>query len=398
MAMGSIIWRCRKCGNKTRGKCVCHGAKYYISYRAHRKQKWEPVGKSKREAEGVLAEKMASLKNGTYREESKLSFKEYAQRWLKDYVSTRVKPRTMESYDQLLEKHLLPVFGEKKLSAINTADIQSFAAECLRGNKKLSPRTTNYLITVIKMIFRHACQRRVIRDNPSELISKVREERKEMDHLSSEHAKLLLEHSEEPYRTLFLTAVFTGMRRGEILALQWGDIDRRSNLIHVRRSLYWHHKKGDLVGQIKWAFTSPKTQGSTRAIVLSPKLKEALEIHQKHSPVSPHDLVFCTRKGTPLDPDNMVKKQFHPALTRAKLRRVRFHDLRHTYVALLIALGAHAKVIQSQLGHSSIQTTMDQYGHLLPQTHFGLGEKLDEQIWGDSSEKSASNVSSRRAA
>jgi integrase len=114
---------------------------------------------------------------------------------------------------------------------------------------------------------------------------------------------------------------------------------------------------------------------------MSPALKEALEIHRISCPVGPHDLVFCTKSGGPLDPDNMVKREFLPALTAAGLRRVNFHSLRHSYTSMLISQGENVKFIQSQLGHASIQTTLDRYGHLLPVDQVGVGRKLDAQLF-----------------
>ena len=115
---------------------------------------------------------------------------------------------------------------------------------------------------------------------------------------------------------------------------------------------------------------------------MSPRLKESLEIHRINSPINEADLVFVNSAGSPLDPDNTIKREFQPALRMAGLRIVRFHDLRHTYTSLLIAQGENIKFIQSQLGHASIQTTMDRYGHILPNTNKGVGERLDRLVFG----------------
>ena len=126
---------------------------------------------------------------------------------------------------------------------------------------------------------------------------------------------------------------------------------------------------------------------SERSIVMSPVLKEALEIHKINAPVSQYDLIFCNREGNPLDPDNLVKREFHALLVTVGLRRIRFHDLRHTYTSLLIAQNENIKFIQSQLGHASIQTTLDRYGHLLPNTQGEVGQRIDKQIFGTSAVK-----------
>lgn len=93
--------------------------------------------------------------------------------------------------------------------------------------------------------------------------------------------------------------------------------------------------------------------------------------------------MFCKQDGTPLDPDNFVHRDWARVLRRAELRRIRFHDLRHTYASLLIAQGAHPKYIQAQLGHASIQTTLDRYGHLMPDAHAAEARKLDRLVFGD---------------
>jgi integrase len=152
-----------------------------------------------------------------------------------------------------------------------------------------------------------------------------------MDVFTPDEIRRLLGAQDEPLRTLLLTAVLTGMRQGELFGLQWEDIDFARHVIHVRRSL-WHGTLG-----------APKSRRSRRAIDMPPTLEEALQ----------------------------------------QLRRIRFHDLRHTYTSLLIAHGAHPKYVQAQLGHASIQTTLDRYGHLMPQLHQAEAQKLDQLVFPD---------------
>ena len=109
---------------------------------------------------------------------------------------------------------------------------------------------------------------------------------------------------------------------------------------------------------------------------------EALEIHRITAPVGKDDLVFCSKVGNPIDPAHFIQREFEPSLRRVGLRKVRFHDLRHTYATFLIAQNENIKFIQSQLGHASIQTTIDRYGHVLPNTHHGVGQRLD-RLFGD---------------
>ena len=121
--------------------------------------------------------------------------------------------------------------------------------------------------------------------------------------------------------------------------------------------------------------------GEAIFIVMSSVLSKALQIHRINCSVSPYDLVFCNKDGNPMDPDNMVKREFIPTLTRAELRKIRFHDLRHTFASLLLAQNENVKFIQDQLGHASIQTTIDRYSHLMPNCHVGVGNRLDKQLF-----------------
>ena len=186
-----------------------------------------------------------------------------------------------------------------------------------------------------------------------------------MDILLPEEIKLFLEHATPKYKTFFLTAILTGMRRGELLGLQWGDIDWNHNQIYVRRSLW------------KGQFVSPKTKTSMRKIDMSPHLAMELRKHKFSNPVSDQDLIFCNPEGEPLDPDSLVKRQFLPALRRANIRQVRFHSLRHANVALRIEQGQNIKYIQNQLGHASCQITLDRYGHLIKEINSEQAKKLD---------------------
>jgi integrase len=172
------------------------------------------------------------------------------------------------------------------------------------------------------------------------------------------------------------------MRRGEILALQWGDVDWHESQIYVRRALYIEtQRRGN---DTKWRFTSPKSKHSVRAINMSPMLALELKRYKLAHPPGTFDLIFAKADGRPLEPSNMLRDEFFPALRRAGLRRVPFHSLRHSFTALLIAQGENIKYIQSQLGHASIQTTLDRYGHLLPATHKEAASRLDQTLFGSS--------------
>ena len=289
---------------------------------------------------------------------------------------------------------MLPNVSRKGLcpiASMTQEEIESYLAKLL---EKLNPNTVNKIMKMLKTMFKYARRWKYREDNPAWDIDCYRVKHREMDYLNPEEIRLLLKHSYEPFKTIFLTAILTGMRKGEVLALQWGDVDWNSDTIYVRRSLRWKIRRDIGAEDKRWWFDSPKTRYSVRAIIMSPRLKEALEKHrfnqtiefaQKEKgkkPFNSDELIFTNAVGAPIDPDNVIKRNFHTALDAAGLRRVRFHDLRHTFSSLLIDQGENIKFIQSQLGHASIQTTIDRYGHLMPlKNYMGVGKRLDEKIF-----------------
>ena len=388
MARGSIRWRCYVCRKNDADRFCDHpGAAYSIVYRVGDKQRWKAVGQNKKEAEHRLAEVLNRVHAGTYRELKPIKFSEFADQWLHNYAEGTLKPSTLRRYRGLIAQHLRRVFGDFLLTEITPETVQGYISKLLRENR-LARRTVNHSVVLLKVMLKHAQQWEYLRDNPTQHIKLLRIESKEMDFLRPDEIRLLLSYFDEPYRTFVLTAIFTGLRMGELLGLQWGDVDFYNNVIHVRRSLFWHTRKeiAELNGsngsqKVLWRFITPKSNRS-RTIKMSPKLKEVLELYRIKCPESPHDLVFCSKRGNPIHPWNIINREFKPALKQAGLREIRFHDLRHTFTALLIAKGENVLSIQRQLGHASIQTTLDKYGHLLPENQQDGGKFVDDLVFG----------------
>ncbi len=183
----------------------------------------------------------------------------------------------------------------------------------------------------------------------------------------------LLQVAEEPYHSLYVLAVHSGMRRGELLGLRWRDMDLDGRRIQVRRSLA-RFRSGDryVVGE-----TPLKTRHSRRVIddLSTEAIRVLRELSRGDDPE--RDYVFLSRTGGPIGPDNL-DRAFKRHLDIAGLPEIRFHDLRHTHASPLIAAGVHPKAIQARLGHASITTTLNVYGHLMPSAYEGVGRKLDQ--------------------
>lgn len=353
-----------------KGCVILRSGTWYAVFRDGGTQKWERAGNSKKSAEKLLAKRINQINSGLYQDYEKILFEEYSKKWLSDYAKISVKKSTYDSYSDIVRLHLNPTFGKKFLHSIRTVDIQKLVSEKITKDG-LSPKSAVNILVPLKEMFKHAVIWGYINRDPSQYVKRPRVVQEEMDFLTPEEVRLFLEHVNPVYYTLFLTAVMTGMRRGEVLALQWGDVDWNSDQILVRRSF----SKGE--------FIQPKTKNSIRRIVITPVLKQALEQHRLFGKDYELDLIFSNEVGLPLDPENLIKREFHPALDRAGLRRIRFHDLRHSYASILISQGENIKFVQSQLGHASAKTTLDRYGHLMPNLENDAARRLDKTVFGN---------------
>ena len=167
-----------------------------------------------------------------------------------------------------------------------------------------------------------------------------------------------------------MTAALTGMRQGELFGLKWTDIDWINNQIHVKRT--YNHGK----------FYDPKSKTSKRRIDMAPELVAGLKKWRLACPKGELDLVFPNENGKPENQSNFLRRRFYPILMSVDLPRIRFHDLRHTYCALLLDQGENIKYIQRQMGHSSIKVTLDIYGHLMSDVNQEAAIKLGSKIFG----------------
>jgi integrase len=268
-------------------------------------------------------------------------------------------------------------------------DVQCYVA-MKRKEGRLKAKTINNTLVPLKEMFMHAVRWGYLRENPTLYVEKPRVLYREMDFFTKEEIHRFISSAPRDRYAFFLTAVLTGMRLGELLGMKWSNLDWQRGQYFVKESVY------------KGKFVEPKSTSSKRTMNLPPTLIEALRAHrsqqaeqrlQVSEAYQNHDLIFCTALGRPLDRGNIVKRDFLPVLRQAGLRRIRFHDLRHTFATLLIDQGESPKYIQAQLGHASIQVTMDRYGHLLPDVHQQAAQRLEESLFGLSIRKPLENLS-----
>ncbi len=293
---------------------------------------------------------------------------------LSENKKTDLGPEEKVKYEEAMAK-------ARKLSKEERRCLRLALEQVQRTARPMTPATLRKILITLGGILTYAVRMRYIDFNPCREIEKpkgnsLHEEKKEMVILKpSEIRSLLNVSTSQREKVLFMTAVMTGAREGEILGLQWEDIDWFNSQLFVRRT--FNHGK----------FMEPKSKTSRRKIDLAPELVHELKKWKLACPKGALDLVFPSEAGTPWDNTNMVRRCFLRALRKAGLPKIRFHDLRHTYASLLIAQGEHPKYIQTQMGHSSINVTMDIYGHLMDTVNQKAACRLGRSVLGEDIEK-----------
>jgi integrase len=351
----------------------------FINHKGKRKAK--KIGKDKRTAMDVAKKIEARLTLGEFDiEEGKKeipTFKEYSDLWLSSYIKPLRRSSTHERYQEVLKRHVYPVIGEIPLDQIRRANIRDLLLDLHR--KGLSRSTVSFMRNVISGPMAYAVDAELIPMNPTTgLIKSLHIEQDKGEHVSPltpEEVNLFLKTCNEHFREyypFFLCAFRTGMRLGELLALQWGDVDWNRKFIEVKRS----YKLGCL---------SPTKTGKVRRVDMSDHLIETLQglltVRKKEGlQIGLGEAVegIFYRQGLPME-QNYIRRVFKRILQKAGLRDIRFHDVRHTFASLLLSDGTTPVYVKEQMGHSSIQMTVDIYGHLIPSSNRAAVNRLDTQ-------------------
>jgi integrase len=341
------------------------GAQWYAKYRLpdgrqiQRKlgPAWTERGRpsagyfTKRTAEAWLRDVLDEARRGTLPGlvKTDVTFAEAADEWLRYVEHDRGrKPSTIAGYKALLNSQLLPIFGEKPIEAITTPEIEAWI-----GGVDRSPATRTKALVLMHGIFKRAKKVYGLPLNPvAEVEKPPTAQSGDIEVFSVEEVMALVRAAASKQdAAIYLTAAFTGLRRGELLALRWRDVDFEGQVIRVRAS----YADG--------ALTTPKS-GKVRSVPMAPDVAEALaKLGQRERWTGNDDLVFVGQAGNYLD-GRALRRRYDAALKRADLRKLRFHDLRHTFGTRMIAK-ADIRRVQEWMGHADIQTTM-KYLHYAP--------------------------------
>lgn len=336
----------------------------------------------KKDAEAAARKIESAMDENRYIEPSKEIFSNFIRDWFYEHYQNRVEETTVLNRKYILEKHILinNHFTNKALSSITTSDIDAFY------NQKVKEEySTSYIRQMHQMLnqaFNQAVKWGKVLNNPVMEADPPAVKYEEIFIWSLDEIHLFLKacKGERHYLT-FLLAIYTGMRRGEILGLKWSDIDFTKKIIRVNRSLAYNPKVG-------YKFTQGKTKNSKRHIPIPEFVLNVLKSHREMQDTwielvgelyHNQDLVICTNSGTEQNPQNLIRVMKR-IIKKADVRVIRFHDIRHTHASILISEGVDIVKISNRLGHANPKITLEYYAHLLPSSHSEVADIFHDAI------------------
>lgn len=372
---GSIYWR----EDRQRWCCIVS-----LGYEgAKRKRKYLYA----RTREDVQRQRNALLRDrdqGLPLTNDRITVGQYLERWLEDVVKPYRRPSTYVSYKERIHTHIAPELGRIPLAKLTPQDVQRFLSGKVQEGK-LKPISVGYLHRILRSALTQAVKWELVRRNVAALVEPPRVEKVDRQVLDVEQAKAFLAAVKgNRLEALYSVGFAIGLRKGEVLGLQWNDVDLERGAVTVRRELQYLDGKHQLVPYAK-------TQSSLRTITLPAPALEALHEHRARQQEERRalgdawrgdtwNLVFTTHLGTPIGARNALRA-FQRALKRAGLPHQRFHDMRHACASLLLAMGVPDHVVMNILGHSSISITKNIYAHVYPSMQREAADKMGRALF-----------------
>ena len=330
-------------------------------------------GKTRNEVSKKLTKTINELNNRTFIDNStNPTMRVWLHTWLWEYKRNSIKAKTFEQYETILRVHAMPNIGDIQVSNLKPEHLQKIYNNMYENG--ISARTIHILNTVLHGALKQAVKNNLASRNVTEAVSLPKSKAKEMRVLTLEEQKKFMRVlSADKMGNMYLFGLFTGLRRGELLALKWSDIDTERNVIRVERALSRVKDYGDTPNKTKLVIEEPKTAKSKRIIPIFDYLKEILD-RQKQQQIKDkensygmyeeNDIIFATELGKMIDPGNFSRK-FYKLIREAGLPHANPHCLRHTFATRGLESGIDLKTMQELLGHSSILVTGDTYTHVL---------------------------------
>jgi len=306
-----------------------------------------------------VLDKLRQVQGRGAEEASKLTMEQYLLRWLENTAREKTGPTTYPRYKQIINNQLIPYLGQLPLAKFSAFHVEDFYAEMKR--KGVANGSRYQAALVLTNALRHAVRLKLLPSNPASEVPKPKLDPREMRVFDENEVKAFLESAKRSrHHALFVLAVTTGMRRGELLAMHWPDVDFDAGTVTIRRTLV-------MVGNT-FLLKEPKTKAGRRTITIPTFALAVLHEHRKKMVARgfADRAVFCNCRGAFIRGYNLLCESFWPILTRANLPRIRFHDLRHTHATALLSHGLPIKAVSQRLGHSDVGITLRVYAHVLP--------------------------------
>ncbi len=329
-------------------------------------------GSTKKEVADKLTKLAHQKLDGTLIDTGRMTVGDLLDKWLEDSARLSVAPSTLNRYEGLVKRSIKPHLGTIKLSLLKPIHIQGMLSKL--EQQKAGDETRRYSFQVLRRALNVAERWGLIVRNPCGMVDQPKVTRREISPLTVEQVQSLLKISSgHRLHALFVLAITSGLRQGELFAIHWADIDLKAGVLAVRYTLE------EVKSQLR--LKEPKSKSGRRSVKLPAMAVAALWEHkaqQLTEGLASSKLVFCDANGQFLRKSNFARRDWKPIRAKAEIAStVVFHDLRHTSASLLLATGAHPKVVQERLGHSKISLTMDTYSHLMPGMQDDAAAKLD---------------------
>lgn len=347
--------------------------------------------RTKSEALQKLRELQSQRDLGVHVEPSRLTVAQYFENWLVQIVRPSVRPSTLRDYKRYVNSRILPAIGSLQLRRLTAPRIQSVLAELEERHTSAALRRKVYV--VLSSALRQAQRLGYLPNNVCFGVTPPRVPRREMLFLTSHQVAILLHVAEnDRFFALIVLAATIGLRQGELFGLRWTDISLTNHTLTVSRSVAEDRiTLPDGSGAMRPVICEPKTHGSKRTIRLPKVAADALRKHRREMLAEGHlEYVFCDTAGGLVRKSNFLRRHWKPLTDLleeavrshkgSSLRGLRFHDLRHTAASLRLSLGDNIKVVQELLGHSTIRTTGDLYGHLAQSVQEESSRRLDGEL------------------
>ncbi len=332
-------------------------------------------GNSPREVKDKLAAALAELNKGRLPSGRPPTVGEFLRSWLETSVKPRVRPLTYAGYKVNVEKHLVPKLGKIRLDQLTPRHVEEMMNDRLAAG--LSGKSVAYIHQVLRTALALAVRWDIVSRNVARLVDPPRIERKPINPWTPDEAREFLAAIRgHRLEALFSVALALGLRQGEALGLRWQDVDFGANTLRV------HYQLQRIGGKL--TLVPPKTEKSRRTLVMPAIIVERLREHEKRqvaeklwagSKWQETGLIFSNRSGGPTQARRVIE-QFHGALDQAGMRRIRFHDLRHSCATLLLIQGVSPRVVMEVLGHSEIALTMNAYSHVVPELRREAAQRM----------------------